>query len=85
MKLTAKIRAEYLDQILKGKKRFEYRQLESITLTDELGRKVSCRIEGITPLSPRYNKKIRAKYPHVPWDDNLRIYEIAIKPILSQS
>ena len=40
MKLQANILKKYLDRIMNGSKRIEIRQIESILLTDETGRRV---------------------------------------------
>ncbi len=75
MKLKAKIDRKYLELILKGEKRYEYRQLESIILVDkESGDEYEFEIEDIEKIDVEELKK---KYPDVPWKDGL--VTVAIK------
>jgi hypothetical protein len=81
MKLSAKIRAEYLDQLLNGSKDAEYRQFETITLTDENGRSRVFNIIVTRPLTNKQAKLIRKKYPNIPWKQDKQIIRLVIKPI----
>ena len=70
MKLKCKIKDKYLKQILKGEKKIEYRQIESITFIDEQGKEYEFEVKDVTDVFLAVNS-LRKKYPDVPWDDNL--------------
>ena len=78
MKLQAKIKSEYLDQILAGKKWCEYRQFETITLTDENGRSATFDIAFVDRISTGLSITVRNVHPDVPWLKDKRIYRIAL-------
>ncbi len=65
MKLRAKISPKYLDQIVRGEKAWEYRQIETITLVCPDGRIAEFGVGRLDIVSA----EIVAKYhPDVPWD-----------------
>lgn len=76
MKLKCKIKNKYLEQILRGEKKTEYRQIESIILVDEQGREYEFEVKEI--YSFPYVARLRKEYPDVPWKDELRCSTIAI-------
>lgn len=78
MKLRAKIKSKYLDDILDGVKRNEFRQFESITLTDENGRCVEVEINLIEWLGNKQARRIIADHPDVDWDDGKPVYRIEL-------
>jgi len=71
MKLKCKIKDKYLKQILKGEKKVEYRQIESITFIDEVGNEYEFEVNEVWRLSYWTENMIKRKYPDVPWDDDL--------------
>lgn len=79
MKLRAKIKPKYLDDILSGQKDREYRQFESMVLTDANGRSAEFDINGISRMPNFISKNcIMDEYNDVPWDDRKDIYEIVL-------
>jgi len=70
MKLRAKILNKYLKQILEGKKKVEYRQVESIILVDEQRKEYEFEVENIRDAWYTIDM-LKFRYPDVPWDDNL--------------
>ncbi len=75
MKLRAKIERKYLEQILRGEKEYEYRQLESIILVDkETGEEFEFEILDIEKIDV---KEVKKRYPDVPWKEGL--LTVAIK------
>jgi len=82
VKLRCKIYPKYLDLILNGKKKHEYREVEGIEFNDGK-RKVLVEIASIHEVHEDYAKPIRKKYPDVPWQ-NKPMIEIELgKVILS--
>ena len=76
MKLKAKIKKKHLDEILNVCKAIEYRQFESIELTDETGRKAEF---GIDYIARVHNEgHIRRAYPDISWIPNKPIYKIRL-------
>ena len=75
MKLRARIRAKYLDEIIAGKKTCEYRQIESMELTDEKGRVKTFIVNNITYASL---DDVRYAYPDVPWVEDEPVYKIGL-------
>jgi len=77
MKLRAKILEKYLKQILEGKKKVEYRQVESIILVDEQQKEYEFEVKDIqdSRRSATYPFGIlwyvKRGYPELQWDDNL--------------
>ena len=77
MKLKCKIRDKYLKQILEGKKKVEYRQVESIIFVDDQGKEYEFEVKDVE--APKDIDGIRGsfihwlkhKYLEVPWDDDL--------------
>jgi len=70
MKLRAKILNKYMKQILEGKKKAEYRQVESIILVDEQGKEYEFEVKDVTDVFLAVNS-LRKKYPDISWKDNL--------------
>lgn len=85
MKLKAKIKSKYLDQILHGLKREEFRQIESVTLIDEKGRECEFEVKGIKQLSPKHIKELKKCYKDIKWDDNLLTVRIDLGKLLGRS
>ena len=77
MKLRAKILRKYLEEILRGKKKIEYRQVESIILVDEQGKEYEFEVTYVQdsrrcatyPLGVLWY--VKRNYPELQWDDNL--------------
>ena len=69
MKLRAKIWKKYLDKILKGEKKWEYRQIESIILECE-GKEYEFEVLGIETLPPLIAKEL-FKQHNLSYDENL--------------
>lgn len=80
MKIRAKIKPNYLDDILKGKKDFEYRQVEELILTDGQ-RTLHTEVLDIRKESPKYAEETKRIFKNLPWDPELDIYAINIRPI----
>ena len=78
MKLHAKIKSQFLDQILAGKKWCEYRQFETMTLTDENGRSVSFDVSFVDCLSFSADGAVRDAFPDIQWLGGKRIHRIAL-------
>ena len=77
MKLKAKIKNKYLKEILEGKKKEEYRQIESIILVDEQGNEYEFEVKGISLVAGL--DWLRKKYPDVDWKDEYRYSTIKIE------
>jgi hypothetical protein len=82
MKLRAKIRPDYLDQILSGDKRVEYRQLEEIEL-DDGQRVVRFTVDSVNRLSRFWDMRVRENHPDVPWLE-MPIHEIRLGVMLER-
>lgn len=77
MKIRAKVFSKYLDQLLSGEKTKEFRQFESMILTDENGREAEFDISSVIKDGNVYaDLKLRKQYPDVPWIDGKKIYTI---------
>ncbi len=76
MKLHAKIKKEYMNEILEGSKNIEYRQFESITLTDEKGRTATFDVTDVSPCSPFQDQDVRRVFDKVNWDEHKHIFRI---------
>ena len=85
MNLACTIRSNYFDQIASGFKHFEFRQFETITLTDDLGRTITLTVEGVERCGPDEDVEVRDRYPDVPWNDDLPIYKIGLGRIIRQT
>lgn len=84
MKLRAKVNSAYLDQILAGTKKVEYRQFESMVLTDEMGRAVEIEVNGVKRvMDEEEDVAIRDDHPNVPWDPEILIHKIYLGDVLS--
>lgn len=79
MKLHAKIKSKYLDQLLSGEKVYEYRQFESLTLTDENGRSEEFQVGyvGIVE-SNQHLQSIKDEYRDVNWIEEAHIIEMKL-------
>ena len=77
MKLKCKIKDKYLKQILKGEKKIEYRQIESITFIDEQGKEYEFEVKNVEAskdiegIRGSFIHWLKHKYPDVSWKDNL--------------
>ena len=85
MKLRVKILRKYLEQILKGEKKVEYRKVESIIFVDEKGNEYEFEVKGINAAckgysnwSEDYIELLRKIYPDISWNDNLPLLEIKL-------
>lgn len=67
MKLSAKIKSKYLDDILAAKKKVEYRNIESLTLTDENNRIVELEVIDMETCSNAETRELMRSYSDVPW------------------
>jgi len=79
MKLKAKIKAKYLDQLIDGSKNLEFSQIENIELTDENGRCVEFPVYDIFKLNGDFRGFIEEIYPDISWNPLYDIYEIRIR------
>ena len=70
MLLKAKIKKEYLDQILSGNKQIEYREIEGIEFDDGT-RKIIFDVKSIDTLTD--NDFLKTNYPDVKWNDKLKV------------
>jgi len=77
MKFKCKIKNKYLEQILRGEKKTEYRQIESIILVDEQGKEYEFEVTDVYAYPSLY--WLRKEYPDVPWKDELWRATIAIE------
>jgi len=81
MKLYAKIRPHYFDQIKAGKKHIDFRQFESITFYNtETGEEIECEVEGLFLMGDKRDLKLQ--YPDVKWHPLKQIYGIVLGKIL---
>lgn len=71
MKLRCKIRQKYMEEILKGRKVYEYRQIESIVLEDAHGREYEFEVKDIKILSRRNIEALKLNFPDIEWKDDL--------------
>jgi len=63
MKLKCKIKDKYLRQILSGKKKVEYRQVESIIFVDEQGNEYEFEVGDIWQANTYEADKIKRLHP----------------------
>jgi hypothetical protein len=83
MKLRAKVNSAYLDQILEGTKKIEYRQIESMILVDENQREVEVEaIQVVRVHDVKEYDKIIVDHPNVPWDPEMCIHKIYLGEVL---
>lgn len=68
MNLKCKIYPKYLDEIIKGKKKYEYREIESIEF-DDGNRKIMVDVISVWGLSKFSAESTRGRYPDVPWQN----------------
>lgn len=73
MILKAKIKSNYMQQIIEGKKRIEYRQIgndgDIFEMTDENGRTMSCYITDAEQCTKKEEKAIKQTHRDVEWSD----------------
>lgn len=81
MKLKAKISKKYLNQIISGEKTIEYRNVESIILSD--GKRTrEYKVEALyafNPITANFDNKMgwmRNRFKDVVWKDNEPLLEI---------
>ncbi len=77
MKLRAKIKNKYLKEILEGKKKEEYRQIESIILVDEQGNEYEFEVKRVG-LAGNLDW-LKQRYPDVEWKEELRWNTIVLE------
>lgn len=82
MKLQAKIYEHNLDSILRGDKDVEFRQFESITLTDG-ERSATFKVKGVFRVLPFQMREIMDKHPDVPWMDDTPVHGIEIGELIT--
>ena len=81
MWLKAKIKSKYLDEILSGRKRVEYRQVEGLELSDGK-RIVKCKVIRLNIYNCGTKSyllqvmDLQSKYPDVEWNEELPILVI---------
>ena len=80
MLIKAKIKPKYLDDIIEGRKRQEYRQIEDFILYD--GRRTLHTVVKNISSAGALSKEIMAKYPDVPWIPELPIFIIDMQPVI---
>jgi hypothetical protein len=78
MDLKAKIKKSYLDDILGGGKGVEYRQIETITLTDEDGRSATFEVLNIRKMMDGAGNAIMAILSDIDWKTDKPMYAIAL-------
>ena len=82
MKLHAKIHPEMLAEILRGKKRFEVRQIESITLEDtRSGGKCEFSVKEVFAHPQAATKELFARH-NIPYDPKLPCIIIELGKLL---
>jgi hypothetical protein len=72
MILKAKIKSNYMQQIIEGKKRIEYRQIgngDIFEMTDENGRTMSCYITDAESCTKKEENAIKQTHRDVEWSD----------------
>ena len=72
MKLSAKINSKYLDKILSGEKKMEFRQFDGtdkMEVTDENGRTVTLRIISCHEASPELEGAVRREHSEIAWKE----------------
>ena len=77
MKLRAKIKNKYLKEILEGKKKKEYRQIESIILIDEQGNEYEFEVKRVGLVGGL--DWLKQQYPDVEWKEELRWNTIVLE------
>ena len=77
MKLRAKIKNKYLKEILEGKKKEEYRQIESIILVDEQGNEYEFEVKRVGLAGSL--DWLKQRYPDVEWKEELRWNTIVLE------
>jgi hypothetical protein len=81
MKIVAKIKSKYLDQILRGEKPIEFRQFDgtdTMELTDETGRTVTVKIKEAFQLDDQARKVVSEIHSNVAWWLNKPIFAFRI-------
>jgi len=77
MKLYAKSRPKYFEQIKDEKKHIDFRQFEDITFyNSETGEEIECDVEGVFAVTDK--REIAAQYPDVKWHPLKQIYGIVL-------
>ena len=79
MMLKAKIKREYMDQIVNGEKTTEYRQIEGLLLSDG-NRTLKVRVRNIHMLNIAEQMRIMQRYPDVKWSKHQGIFAFDIEP-----
>jgi hypothetical protein len=84
MILKAKIRKEFVDQILAGKKTCEFRQFDGkdrMEVTDEFGHTTMLRIVRAYEAQPDYEEAIKKVHNTINWDHTEPIIVFAVEPL----
>ena len=86
MILKAKIKKEFVDQILAGKKTMEFRQFDGkdrMEVTDENGHTTMLRIVRASEASPEMEDAIKKHHNTIKWDHTEPIIVFNVEPIVS--
>ena len=81
--LKAKIKANYLDAIIAGKKTMEFRQFagdDKMVVTDENGREVELKINSVHEASDEMASAIRRENADIRWNEVEPIMVIKVQP-----
>ena len=84
MLLKAKIKANYLDAIIAGKKTMEFRQFagdDRMVVTDENGREVELKINSVHEASDEMASAIRRENADIRWNEVEPIMVIKVAPL----
>ena len=83
MKLRAKIKNKYLKEILEGRKKEDYRQIESIIFVDEQGNEYEFEVYNIGIMCSGIGW-LRKNYPDIEWKDGLTTISIQLGKRIEQ-
>ena len=86
MILKAKIKKEFVDQILTGKKTSEFRQFDGndrMEVTDEFGHTTMLRIVRAYEAQKEYEEAIKKVHNTINWDHTEPIIVFKVEPIVS--
>ena len=84
MLLKARIKANYLDAIIEGKKTMEFRQFtgdDRMVVTDENGREAELKINSIHEASDAMSDAIRRENADIRWNEVEPIMVIKVSPL----
>lgn len=86
MILKAKIKKEFVDQILAGKKTMEFRQFDGkdrMEVTDENGHTTMLRILRANEAGREFEDAIKKHHTTINWDNSEPIIVFTVEPIVS--